>query len=332
MERLMPPFPSPLSRRTVLHGALSFGLAVAAGRRAQAAEAGPGPLRYATLKGGDDLILRTAKVLDTPYPVEFAEFVSGNLIIEAINAQAVDLGMVADVAPILALQSDARVRFVASVKVDMIGNVVLVPKDSPISTPAELKGKRIGFVRATTSHYFLLKLLERHGLSLADVTPVNLSPADGRAAFLHGDLDAWAIFYPFANLVAAASGARTLVNAVGYLPGQYVLAASSSALERPGKSAQLGDFLRRQQRAYRWVDQNRADWATAIADTLRLPIEIVSQEINRLKVPFSLGPVDETAVSAMQDTADTFARAGLIRPLDVRPFWDHRFDAALSPA
>ncbi len=309
--------------------ALSSAFVAQAVRAADGTDQGP-TLRFAHLKGGDEIILRASGEAQVSYPISYAEFATGAQIIEAINADAVDFGTVSDVAPVLALQSQARVRFIAALKVDVSNVVILIPKESAITSPADLKGKRVGYVRASTSHYFLLKLLERTGLGLSDITAVNLSPADGRAAFLRGDIDAWSIFYPFANIVANATGATTLVNANGYLPGQFVLAANPGAVADPARHALVEDYVRRLRRAYRWGEQHRHEWATAAAESLHLPQALVDQWVQGWKVPFSLGPVTDAAIAAMQDTADIFARAGQIAALDVRPFWDRSFNDALS--
>jgi len=51
---------------------------------------------------------------------------------------------------------------------------------------AELKGKRVGFAKASSAHALTLAALEKAGLTYADITPVYLAPADGAAAFARG--------------------------------------------------------------------------------------------------------------------------------------------------
>ena len=71
--------------------------------------------------------------------------------------------------------SHPPIRQIAVQKGNVNDQVVLVPKDSPITSATQLKGRKVGYVRATTSHYLLLKLLAEQGLSFADITPVALS-------------------------------------------------------------------------------------------------------------------------------------------------------------
>ncbi|MFX7776447.1 ABC transporter substrate-binding protein, partial [Acinetobacter baumannii] len=73
----------------------------------------------------------------------------------------------------------------------------ILVKDDSLQKPAQLKGKRIALNKGSNVHYFLVKLLEKHGLQYCDVTPVWLAPADARAAFERGSVDAWAIWEPY---------------------------------------------------------------------------------------------------------------------------------------
>ena len=68
-------------------------------------------------------------------------------------------------------------------------NTILVLADGPIETPADLKGRRIGFSVGGFEDALLKAVLERHGMTLDDVTLINvnfsLSPA-----LLSGQVDA----------------------------------------------------------------------------------------------------------------------------------------------
>ncbi|WP_420132298.1 ABC transporter substrate-binding protein, partial [Rhodopseudomonas sp.] len=74
---------------------------------------------------------------------------------------------------------------------------ILVPADSAIKTPADLKGKRIAVTKGAGSHYLLLATLAKAGLTFKDIDPRYLTPADGRAAFVGGNVDAWVAWDPF---------------------------------------------------------------------------------------------------------------------------------------
>ncbi len=59
------------------------------------------------------------------------------------------------------MQANTPLRLVAVLKGDVNNQVMLVPKGSAIKDVGELKGKRIGYVRSTTSHYFFAAFIAR---------------------------------------------------------------------------------------------------------------------------------------------------------------------------
>ena len=283
-------------------------------------------LRLAQYKAGDQLLLRLVGLDAAPYRAEWAEFGSGNLMLEAVAAGSLDLAYGSEVPPTFAALSGARIRIVAVAQGDVNEQVVLVPSGSPARSIADLRGKRVGYVRATTTHYYLFRMLEEAGLSWSDIQPVNLSPADGQAAFRAGNLEAWAI-YGYSVPLAKQAGARVLRTAQGILSGNYPYFASPDALSDPARRAALAEHLRRLARAFRWLDTHHAEYAAAQAPLIGVPAAAVQELLDGASQPRRLVPPDDAAVASHQAVADTFLRAGLLpRPADVSPLWDRSLD------
>lgn len=85
---------------------------------------------------------------------------------------------------------------VAEISATLTQRIIANP-NSGIRSVADLRGKTIGVLTGTSSHYGLLKQLQSAGLSATDVTVVNIGPAEARAAFEAGEIDAWAVWPPF---------------------------------------------------------------------------------------------------------------------------------------
>lgn len=68
--------------------------------------------------------------------------------------------------------------------------MILVADNSPINSVAELKGRKVAFQKGSSSHNLLLRALQQAGLKFSDIQPVYLAPADARAAFQQGNVDA----------------------------------------------------------------------------------------------------------------------------------------------
>lgn len=305
------------NRRT----ALAFGAAtLSAPYIARAASV---TLRVGTYRGQDETLLPLAGESSTPYRVQYFEFTSGQLIIEAMNGGALDYGGWSEIPQAFAAASKAQVRAVAVLKGDVNNQVVLVPKASPVANIAGLKGKRVGYVRATTSHYYLLRMLWQAGLDFSDIQAINLDPTNGAAAFSAGDLDAWAIYGYSIQEALAAGQARVLRTANGILSGNYLLGASPAALRDPGLRPAVADYVARVSRAYAWSETHKHEWETALAATIQVKPDYVRAQLEHESQPDRVVPVDEAAIASAQAVADTFAKVGLLpHGTDVRGYFD----------
>ncbi|MCC9625917.1 ABC transporter substrate-binding protein [Thalassospira sp. MA62] len=66
-----------------------------------------------------------------------------------------------------------------------------------ISSVEDLKGKTIAYTEASVSQFFLSVLLKEHGMSLDDVTSMNMSAGDAGAAFVAKRVDAAVTWEPW---------------------------------------------------------------------------------------------------------------------------------------
>lgn len=322
------------ARRAFLVGAVSsvIGAAFLAGCR------GPSGHRLlrasVTGKGEGDtrLLLRTAGLSPEDFTVEYSDFQSGHLVIEALNAGSLDYGGMSEIPPVFAAASTVQsFRQIAVVSGDVNNQVVLVPRGSRIESLADLKGKRVGYVRATTSQYFLIRMLQSVGLQWGDITPIAMGVSDGAAAFSSGSLDAWAIYgFPIQRAVAT-EGARVLKTANGFLSGNYLVSAHVDALADPAKVEMIGDYLRLMQQAYRWVTEHQSQWSEVVAQDIGVPLAYVRDQFRRKSADYALRPVTAAAIASQQAVADLFTEQKLIpRAIDVRPLWDDRFNSILA--
>jgi len=292
-------------------------------------------LRVSTVgKGEADmrLLQSIANVQPDTFRVEYSNFASGQLVIEALNGGALDVGNMSEIPPVFAAASTIQsFRQVAVLHGDVNNQVVLLPRGSAVTSLADLKGKRVGYVRATTSQYFLVRMLESVGLTWGDITPTPMGVADGLAAFSNGQLDAWAIYGFPIQRVMATEGARILKTALGFLSGNYIISAHLDALADPVKSKLIGEYLRICKRAYAWGASHEDQWTAVVAKDIGVPSEYVQDEFRRKSDVYSLRPVDAAAIASQQKVADVFAQQALIpRQVDVRPLWDARFNDIIS--
>lgn len=241
--------------------------------------------------------------------VTWHEFASGLPLLEALNVGSVDFSAdVADTVPVFALAAGAKLAYVAQEAPSPTAQSIVVRADSPIRSVADLKGKRVAVAKAAGAHYLLIALLEKHGLSFKDIEPAYLTPADGRAAFERGSVDAWVIWDPFLAAVQRQSQARVLADGKGVADYQrYYLASLDFYNKRGNLVAVFYDELKK---AGRWVKQNPKEAAAQLAPVWGLDTGTV--EAANARRSYDVRAVSAESLVEQQKIADTFHAQGLL--------------------
>jgi sulfonate transport system substrate-binding protein len=266
------------------------------------------------------------------YEVSYSEFAGGNLVVEAFNGGSLDYGGMSEIPAVFAAASTIHsFRLIAVMNGDVNNQVILVPKGSPIQSLRDLKGKRVGYVRATTSQYFLIRMLESVGLTWSDIQPVAMGVADGSAAFAQGSFDAWAIYgYPI-EMAIATSGARILRTALGFLSGNYLIAAHVDALKDQKRVAMIRSYLELTRQGFNWAAQHQNEWGAIVAGQLGIPVQYIQEEYRRQSANYTLRPITAEAKTSLQAVADVFTRTQTIpNHVDTSSLWDSRFNDLLE--
>src|SRR5829696_5058746 len=212
---------------------------VVAGLWSPTAQAQDKTLRIGFQKYGTLVILKERGALDKRlksegYTVEWTEFPGGPQLLEALNVGAIDFGSTGEAPPIFAQAAGAPLVYVAHEPPAPRGEAILVPKDSPIGSVADLKGKTVALNKGSNVHYLLVRALEQAGVADGEIQPIFLPPADARAAFERGAVDAWVIWDPFQAAAEAATGARTLADGTGLVVNHQFYVAERAFADQHG--------------------------------------------------------------------------------------------------
>jgi sulfonate transport system substrate-binding protein len=303
------------SRRRALLAATAFALLPAA--QAQ----GTQELRIGYQKGASLLVLQKAqgslekKLAPLGFGVKWVEFPAGPQLLEGLNVGAVDIGFVGEAPPIFAQAAGARFYYIGHDPAAPKAEALVVPKDSPVRSVADLKGKKIALNKGSNVHYLLVKLLEKNGLKFTDITPVYLPPADARAAFESRNVDAWVIWDPYTAAAEKQVGARIVADATGVASNhQFYLGARAFVEKNPQViRAVFEDSVEKG----KWLKANVRKAAEQIAPLQGLPLEVAELSLNRYE--FGVVPLSDAVIAGQQGIADTFHELKLIpKPVNVR--------------
>ena len=240
--------------------------------------------------------------------VKWTEFPGGPQLLEGLNVGSVDFGVTGETPPVFAQAAGADLLYVAHEPPAPTGEAILVPKDSPIKSVAELKGKKVALNKGSNVHYLLVRALEDAGLKYGDITAVYLPPADARAAFERGSVDAWVIWDPFQSAAEKQLQARTLRDGSGLVDNhQFYLATRTFAEQHPQVIGTLVEEIRG---VGEWVKGNLDEATSQVAPLIGLSPEITRQAVERQG--YGAQFITPEVVEAQQKIADTFTELKLI--------------------
>ncbi|WP_100902591.1 sulfonate ABC transporter substrate-binding protein [Nostoc flagelliforme] len=240
--------------------------------------------------------------------VTWAEFPAGPPLLEALNAGSIDFGYTGESPPIFAQAGGIPLVYIAYDPWSPKAEAILVPKDSPIKSVAELKGKKVAFAKGSNANYLLVKALEKAGVQYSDIQPITLTPADARAAFEQKNVDAWAIWDPYLAAAEAATGARSLVDATGLAPNRgYYLAAKSFVDAKPDA---LKIVLDQVKKVSEWAKNNPSEVAKFLSPALGIDAPVL--EIAEKRREYDVLPLTDEVITKQQEVADTFYKIKLI--------------------
>jgi len=271
-------------------------------------------LRIGYQKGGPLLILKSSGELDRRLgtlgvPVRWAEFPSGPPLLEALNAGALEVGVAGNAATVIAqAAADSPLVYLAVSVPNPHGDAILVPKDSPIRTLADLKGKTIAFTRGSNAQYFLIRALQHAHIDLGEVRQAGLSPTDARAAFESGSVDAWIIWDPFYADAQLNLGARVLIDGTGLVDDSVFYVSTRSAADKHRQILQI--VVDEIEKTERWMQAHPYDAARQLAEATSLPLNIWQTALSRHS--YGVKAVDQKAIDSQQSIADTFFSLGLL--------------------
>ncbi|MFH5924394.1 ABC transporter substrate-binding protein [Roseomonas xinghualingensis] len=210
------------------------------------------PLRVGDQRGNARAVMEAsgqlARIADR---IAWSEFPAAAPLVEALNAGAIDTGLVGDAPFTFGAAAGVPIKAIAATRENRGGLAIIVPKDSPVQSFADLKGKRIATGRGSIGHQVVLAALEDARLPFDAVRFVFVLPADAKAAYASGAVDAWATWEPYVSQEEVLAGARRIVSGERITPG--LLPGSTDGCHRgtpagaggvrplPGRRSRLGE-------------------------------------------------------------------------------------------
>jgi sulfonate transport system substrate-binding protein len=198
--------------------------------------------------------------------VEFSQFAYGPPIVEGLATDSLDFGLdLGDMPITTALANKIPIKAILKVPYDPNNDErLLVPIDSSVEKPADLKGKKVAAPVGSSAHHFLILSVASAGLAEDDVEIVNLAPTDLETALATGQIDAVSIWEPYVAIIEANKHGREIETPKGLRKSLAIIAGRNAFTEQnPEITAR---FLKVALQIYGFVHEDRERAIKIIAE------------------------------------------------------------------
>jgi sulfonate transport system substrate-binding protein len=235
------------------------------------------------------LVVRDQHLLENRgYNVTWVLSAGSNKANEGLRSKALDVGSTAGSAALVARANGSPIK-----AIDLFAGgewtALLVAKDSPINSVADLKGKKVAVTKGTDPYFFLLQSLATAGLSPNDIEIVNLQHADGKTALERGNVDAWSGLDPFIAQTIQQSGSRFIYRNPSFNSYGFVDAREDFISAHPEAVQAVVDSY---EEARKWAKAHPDQLAALLASQASIALSVAQEELTRTLVDIDPVPGD----------------------------------------
>jgi sulfonate transport system substrate-binding protein len=261
----------------------------------------------------ESLVIRRKGWLEQEFALDHTKIdwvlsLGSNRALEYLNSGAIDIGSTAGLAAVLGKANGNPIRTVYIFSRPE-WTALVVRKDSPLKTLADLKGKKIAATKGTDPYLFTLRALRTAGLSRDDVEIVNLQHPDGRTALVNGQVDAWAGLDPHMAAAQIDNGARLLYRNVDFNTWGFLNAREDFIAQYPDALARV---LKVYEKARQWIAAHPDEAAQILADDSKVSLAVAKLQLTR--TDFSKPQPGVQQIEALKAAAPILVQEQLVKP------------------
>lgn len=266
------------------------------------------------------------------YAVKYSQFVGGPPMLQAFQAGSVDLGFVADSPLIFAQAAHQQIEGVAAYAPAHGSDALVTAPGEDITGWADLKGKKVAYQQGTVEEAVVLEGLHSVGLTLKDITPVNLPTTSITPALENKSVAAGILVQPLtAAYLAKNPTAKQVLVGEDITERVDFLIASDSALGNTGKEAAIANYIVRLEKAEEYIAAHPEQWAEdEYVKQYKLPLQLGVQ-LTEAAGATSFLPLPGNLLGPQQSLANLYTAAGEIpSTLNVAEEFDGRFNSVVE--
>lgn len=231
---------------------------------------------------------------------------SSSNALDFLKKGSVDFGSAAGLSGVLARSNGAALKAIYSFSKPEWA-ALLVAKNSTITDPSQLKGKKIAATPGTDPYFFVLRTLHLNNMGKADVTIVPLAHVLGRKALEANEVDAWAALDPHQAASEIEAGSKALYRNPDFSSFGLLYANESFTSKNP-------DIVKRVIKVYEkartWAVAHPDETAKLLAEEAKISLPVAKAQLKRND--FSSPVPGPTHVKVLKAGLPVLVQEGLI--------------------
>ncbi len=261
------------------------------------------PLWYMKDKGWLEEALKEKGVT-----VKWTEFDAGMSMNESFAAGQQDIGISGDVPTISSLAAGQKNQIIANGGGGDKIQAIVVGNDSGITDVKDLKGKKIGIAFGSSAHHMLDSVLQNNGMSLNDVTAVNITAGDAETVLVNKQVDAVAFWEPNVTFLLDKKVGRFLADQTGCLNGGGPIFGTEKYIKTNPEVIKI--FLEQYAKAAKYLKEHPQEVAEVIANHYHCTPEQMVKIFDEYEYPVKITQKD---IDGLQNTIDFMKRINIIK-------------------
>ncbi|HEY6841337.1 MAG TPA: aliphatic sulfonate ABC transporter substrate-binding protein [Chthoniobacterales bacterium] len=230
--------------------------------------------------------------------IEWIQSLGSNKALELLRSKSLDFGSTAGAAALLGRANGNPIKAIY-VYSNPEWTALVTRPNSGIQQIQDLKGKRVAVTRGTDPHIFLLRALNRVGLTEKDIELVPLQHPDGKTALEKGSVDAWAGLDPYTAQLEVEKGYLLFFRNKKWNSYGILNVRESFAKDHPELVKRV---LAVYEQARLWTLDHQSEARQILAGEAKLTDAVASKVWDRTDLTNSaIGPVERETIRASGD-------------------------------
>jgi sulfonate transport system substrate-binding protein len=262
--------------------------------------------------------------------VEYKYFPVFTDMLTALNSGKIDFTEIGDVGAVQSYVNGGTVRAVAVTQPNSANCGLIVPKGSPAKTFADLKGKKIIFLKSTNSYIMFLHQLKQAGLKESDFDIVQIAGPAANKAFQSGQVAGYYTIDPNLSDILEQTGGRLIANcAQENVQNLYPYVATNAAIKSKPKA--IAALVQAVADNIAWIQANPKQQAALLAP--KLGFSPTAIETTYARGAKGLLNIDQAFYTSEQSVVGELVNAKIVaHSVDVKQVFLPTFNADITPS